>query len=132
MRTTDSLNLFRNTVSKKRTVFELPPLKKKMMIKGCAFVLVGLMLLMAVPVCMGLAGGLLGMVAGIIGGIFGMLAGLLGALFGIIGALLKGFFHLIFGWSWADAFSGSSDNHFWVVLIIVVVVAFAFKNKNKS
>ncbi|MBS1491499.1 MAG: hypothetical protein JSS93_13320 [Bacteroidetes bacterium] len=102
------------------------------MIKGCAFVLVGLMLLAAVPVCMGLAGGLLGMVAGIMGGIFGILAGLLGALLGIIGALLKGIFHLIFGWGWADGFSCSYDNQFWVALIIVVVVVLAFKNKSKS
>lgn len=107
--------------------------KNKIMVKGCAFLFMGLMLIMALPVCLGLAGGLFGMIIGLVGGLFGIIAGIFGAVIGIVGAIIKGFFHLLFGWGVDyDGMTCSGGSGLWVVVIVLVVVTLAFRQKGKS
>src|SRR6266850_6579158 len=98
--------------------------KKKSMVKGCSFLLVGLLLLVSIPLCIGIAGGIFGLIFGIIGGIFGLIFGLMGGIFKAIAWAFGSMMHLIFGWHsdfgfhpWHWHFNG----YFFAALIILII-----------
>lgn len=66
-------------------------------------------LILAIPVLMGIVGGLFGAVMGVFGAIFGIISGVFGAVFGAIGTV----FGALFGGAW---------NVFCLVLIAVAIV----------
>ncbi len=100
------------------------------MIKGCLFLFAGVLALLAIPICLGLAGGLFGLVFGLIGGAIGLVAGLFGAVIGAIAWIVKGIFHLLFGWHWGFGFHPwGHGGGFWVVLLILVILAVSIQRK---
>jgi hypothetical protein len=58
-------------------------------------VFIVLLLIFTFPIWIGLAGGLVGILAGVFGAIIGVIAGIFGALFGVIGAVFGAIFGAI-------------------------------------
>ncbi len=80
-------------------------------------VLIIMLIIFTLPIWIGIAGGIFGLIAGLVGAAFGIVAGVFGALFGIIGGL--------FGWlfDWQRPFSGLVHwNTFTIVAIAIVIV----------
>lgn len=100
------------------------------MAKGCLFLMLGIIALITVPVCIGIAGGLFGLMAGLIGAIFGLVFGILGGIFRFIGWIFKGIFHLLFGWHSDYGFHHWHFNIFAFAILIVLIIAFASRRKN--
>ncbi|MBX7124298.1 MAG: hypothetical protein K1X47_01280 [Cyclobacteriaceae bacterium] len=57
-----------------------------------------IVLIFTFPIWIGIAGGMIGLVAGLLGALIGVAAGLFGAVMGVIGAILHGLFHPFQGW----------------------------------
>jgi hypothetical protein len=60
--------------------------------------LIAFIALLALPLAIGLGGGLFGLAIGLIGGLVGLLFGIFGAIIGAIAWIFKSIFHLLFGW----------------------------------
>ena len=95
------------------------------MIKGCAFFVVGIFLLIMIPAGIGIVGGVFGLLAGLFGAIFGIIAGIFGAIFGVIAWIFKSLFHLLFGWG----HFGFHCNGFFLAAILILIVALAINRK---
>lgn len=78
-------------------------------------VLIVLLLVFTFPIWIGLAGGLIGIIAGIFGAVVGVIAAIFGAVFGVIGGL--------FGWmfNW-HPFSGWLHTPIFVITALVIVI----------
>jgi len=100
------------------------------MIKGCAFLVVGFMCLLMVPICIGIGGGLIGLIFGLIGGLFGVIAGIFGAIFGMIGWIIKSFFHLLFGWNCDWGLHPFHVNGFFTAAILVLIIVLLIRRKD--
>jgi hypothetical protein len=102
------------------------------MVKGCSFLIVGFLLLLFIPICIGIGGGIFGLIVGLIGGAIGLVFGIIGAVIGAIAAVFKGIFHLFFGW-------GHHDFHPWhfhssgflFLALIVLIFVIATRNNKK-
>ena len=95
------------------------------MLKGCAFFIVGIFLLIMIPVGIGVIGGVFGLLVGIVGGVFGIIAGIFGAILGCAAWIFKGLFHLLFGWN----HFGFHCNGFLLTALVVLVIALAINRK---
>ena len=100
------------------------------MVKAFSFLLVACFLLLALPLAIGLGGGLFGLAIGLIGGLIGLLFGIFGAIIGAIAWILKTIFHLLFGWH-----MGFGHHHWFhfngylVAAIIILIFAVAHRRK---
>jgi len=100
------------------------------MVKAFSFLLVAFFLLLALPLAIGLGGGLFGLAIGLIGGLIGLLFGIFGAIIGAIAWIFKTIFHLLFGWH-----MGFGHHHWFhfngyiFAAIIVVIIAVALNKK---
>lgn len=103
--------------------------KVKFMIKAFSLLLIAFMALLAIPICIGLAGGMFGLIFGLIGGVIGLIAGLFGAVIGVMAWIFKSIFHLLFGWHWGFGFHPFHWNGFWIILLIIVIVAISQRKK---
>jgi hypothetical protein len=99
------------------------------MIKAFSFLIIGFMALLFIPLCIGLAGGLFGLVFGLIGGAIGLVAGLFGAVIGVIAWIFKGIFHLLFGWHWGLGFHPFHWSGFWIIALIIIIFAVSVRGK---
>ena len=82
-----------------------------------------LIIIVTFPLWVGLAGGLIGIVAGVFGAVIGIIAGVFGALFGAIG----GIFGWIFDWSWP--FDGFFHWNIFSILILVLIVVLVSRSR---
>jgi len=96
------------------------------MIKAFSILLAAFFMLLAIPLMIGLSGGLFGLAVGLIGGLFGLVFGVFGAIIGVIAWIFKTLFHVFFGWNLGF------DHHHWLhfngylfgaLLIFILVVA---------
>src|SRR6185369_8948071 len=101
------------------------------MIKAFSFLIVAFVLLLALPLAIGLGGGLFGLAIGLIGGLIGLLFGIFGAIIGAIAWIFKSIFHLLFGWH-----MGFDHHHHWFhfngcifAVIIILILAVALNRK---
>ena len=99
------------------------------MVKGCSFLVFGFLLLLAMPICIGIGGGIFGMIFGIIGGVFGMVFGIIGAIFGFIADIFGGIMHALFGWHHHD-FHPWHFNGLGFLAIIILICVVASRKKN--
>jgi hypothetical protein len=86
-------------------------------------VLIVCLLLFTFPVWIGIAGGLVGIVAGI----FGATIGIIGGIFGVVIGMMVLPFKILFGWGhggWFPHFHG-----FFFMALVVVVVALLLRRK---
>ena len=105
--------------------------KTETMIKALSILVVAFFMLLAIPLLIGLGGGLFGLAIGLIGGLFGLIFGIFGAVVGVIAWIFKSIFHVFFGWH-----SGFGHHHwfhfngylFAAILILIFVVVL---NKKK-
>ena len=86
-------------------------------------VLIVLLLVFTFPIWLGIAGGILGVVAGVFGAIIGIFAGIFGAIAGIIG----GIFGWVFDWHWP--FPGFFHWNFFTIVAIVLVIALLSRSR---
>lgn len=99
------------------------------MAKGCSTVLLIFLLVITLPVWIGIAGGLIGVVAGIAGTMLGVVLGIFGAIGGIIGSLF-GAIGKIVGLTFGGAFHPIiSIKPFFILVIILVVLISLSRNK---
>lgn len=97
------------------------------MIKAFSLLIIGFILLMAIPICIGIAGGFFGLIMGLIGGIIGFVFATIGALFSGIAWIFSGLFHLLFGWT--GHHHGFHFNGYLIAAIIIAVIALSTHKK---
>lgn len=78
--------------------------------------LIVLLVIFTFPIWIGIAGGILGIIAGIFGAGIGIIVGIFGAIFGAIG----GIFGWLFNWHWP--FGGFFQWNIVTILILAIVV----------
>jgi hypothetical protein len=98
------------------------------MVKGCSLLIVGILLLISLPICIGIGGGIFGLFMGLIGGAIGLVFGVIGAVFGFIADIFGAIFHGLFGWH-HHGFHPWHFNGFAVLAIIVLIFVLATRNK---
>lgn len=99
------------------------------MVKAFSFFVIAFALLLAIPICLGVAGGIFGLAVGLLGGIVGVFFGLIGAVIGCIAWIIKGFFHLLFGWHFSVGFHPFHFNGYAVAAIIILLFVVASKRR---
>ena len=105
-------------------IFGNPFGKKIMQSKSTgSTLLIVLVIIFTIPIWIGLAGGLFGIVVGVFGAVIGVIAGVFGAIFGVIG----GIFGWIFDWSWP--FNGFFHWKIFPILIIVLIVVLVSRSR---
>jgi hypothetical protein len=82
-----------------------------------------LLIIFTFPLWIGIAAGLIGVIAGIFGAVFGVIAGIFGAIFGLIG----GIFGWMFDWNWP--FHGFFRWNLVSILLIALVVVLISRSK---
>lgn len=101
------------------------------MVRSLSVVLIAFLVLLTLPLCLGLGGGLIGLTFGLIGGLIGVIFGLFGAIIGGIAAVVKGIFHLLFGWHAGFGFHhGFHFNGYFFVALLILIFVIATKRKN--
>ena len=101
------------------------------MIKAFSFLFIGFLLLLAVPLCIGIAGGVFGLVFGVIGGIIGLVFGFIGLIFKSIAWVFSSIMHMLFGWH-SDFGCHPGHWHFnGYVLAALIVLIFAISQRKK-
>jgi hypothetical protein len=90
------------------------------MAKGCTSVLIVFLIVITLPVWIGIAGGLLGIVGGLFGAALGVVAAVFGAIAGVIGSIFGSLFHPVV-----------SVKPITILLIILVVILLA-RSGNKA
>jgi hypothetical protein len=113
-----------------RTVFVYDFRKEKTMVKGCSLLIVGFLLLLSLPICIGIGGGIFGMFVGLIGGAFGLIFGVIGAIIGFIAEIFSAIMHGLFGWH-HHGFHPWHFNGFGVLAVIVLIFVLATRNKKQ-
>lgn len=68
------------------------------MIKAFGILIVGFIALVSLPIFLGLAGGLFGLIFGVVGGVIGLFCAVIGGVIGFIAGIFRGITHLLFGW----------------------------------
>ncbi len=101
------------------------------MIKAFSFLVIGFLLLLTVPLCIGIAGGLFGLVFGVIGAVIGLFFALIGGIFKCIAWIFSSMMHLLFGWHsdfgfhpWHWHFNG-----YVLAALIVLIIAISQRKK---
>ncbi len=101
------------------------------MVKAFSILMVAFFMLLAIPLMIGLGGGLFGLAIGLVGGLFGLLFGLFGAIIGVIAWIFKTIFHILFGWH-----MGFGHHHWFhfngYVFAAVIVLVFVIALKRKK
>ncbi len=99
------------------------------MIKAFSLLIIGFIALLAIPICIGLAGGLFGLVFGLIGGVIGLIAGLFGAVIGGIAWIFRSIFHVFFGWGFGHHEHWFHFNGYLFAALLILILAVALKRK---
>jgi hypothetical protein len=101
------------------------------MIKAFSFLFIGFFLLLAVPLCIGVAGGVFGLVVAVIGGIIGLFFGLIGFIFKSIAWIFSSIMHVLFGWHsdfgfhpWHWHFNG-----YLLAALVILIIAISQRTK---
>jgi hypothetical protein len=99
------------------------------MVRSISIVLVAFVLLLTLPLCLGIGGGLIGLTFGLLGGIIGILFGLFGVILGGIAWIFKAVFHLLFGWHLGHGFHSFHFNGYVFIAIVLLILLIASKNR---
>jgi len=100
------------------------------MVKGCSFLVFGFLLLLALPICIGIGGGIFGMIVGLIGGAFGLIFGAIGAIIGFIAHIFSGIMHALFGWNHHGFHPWHFNGFVFLALIVLIFVVATRKKAN--
>lgn len=82
------------------------------------------MLVISVPICIGIGGGIFGMIVGLIGGAIGLVFGIIGAIIGFIADIFSGILHALFG-SHHHGFHPWHFNGFALLALIILIFVIA-------
>ena len=93
-------------------------------------VLIVILLIITFPIWIGIAGGMIGLIAGLFGGAIGIIAGIFGAVIGGIASLFGALFHF----SWGSPFShiGSIGMNLLIAMGIVAFVIMVTRRRRSS
>jgi len=101
------------------------------MIKAFSFLFIGFLLLLAVPLCIGIAGGVFGLIVGIIGGVIGLIFGAIGIVIKSIAWVFSSIMHMLFGWH-SDWGFHPWHFHFNIYAVaVIVILIFAISQRKK-
>jgi len=91
-------------------------------------ILIVVILVLTFPIWIGLAGGLIGLIAGMFGAVIGILAGVFGALIGVVGVV----FGSAFDWNWHHSWPfGFWSSKLLAIAITMVIVFFVLIRPRK-
>lgn len=103
------------------------------MIKAFSFLFIGFLLLLAVPLCIGVAGGVFGLIVGIIGGVIGLIFGVIGIVIKSIAWVFSSIMHVLFGWHWHSDFGFHPwhwhFNGYALAALVILIIAISQRKK---
>lgn len=99
------------------------------MARSLSIVLVAFVLLLTLPLCLGIGGGLLGLTFGLLGGLIAIIFELFGVILGGIGWIFKIIFNLLFGWHWGFGLHPFDFNGYVLVALLILILVVASKGK---
>lgn len=92
-------------------------------------ILIVLLIVFTLPIWIGIAGGLFGLVMGLFGAAIGIIAGVFGAVIGAIAGVIGGVFGL-FSWDWSPVFHFFGF-HYNFLLVICLVIAIVMVSRSR-
>jgi hypothetical protein len=102
------------------------------MIKGCSVLVIGFFLLLSIPICIGIGGGVFGLLIGLIGGAVGVVFGIIGAVIGVIVEVFSGITHLLFGWGHHHSFHPWHWHFNGLIILSLIALIFVVATRTKK